>query len=291
MGWRLSISTFPGWGPTPTRRIFVEVDVMSGVIVDEASFAMVEQAFAQAPASMVDNPDGSSGIQLHVIWDDGDSPPLQPFIDPFTGTPQQFQTLSKNDYFGSSADRARGKPAELMAIRRKVFRYCVVGESLVYNDEILTGQAETPGDDFVVAVEALLYSQQVAKGLAGFFMHELGHNLGLHHGGVDEVDFKPNYLSTMNFSYMAPWLTEDSQGNSFADYWRLDYSRSSPRTLDENNLLESAGLNGPSGRAILFNSSQALPALWTFRWPTPRLSTGTTAAIPIRVHTNSRFPV
>ena len=176
----------PGMGADPDKKdLFVEVDVMSGVIVDEAAFAMVEQAFAQAPASMVDNPDGSSGIQLHVIWNDGDSPPFQPFIDPFAGTPSQIQTL-KNDYFGTSADRARGDRAELMAVRLKVFRYCVVGESLVHNGEMLTGLAETPGDDFVVAVGALLHSQQVAEGLAGFFMHELGHNLGLHHGGVDE---------------------------------------------------------------------------------------------------------
>ena len=32
-------------------------------------------------------------------------------------------------------------------------------------------------------------------------MHELGHNLGLHHGGDDGVNFKPNYLSIMNYSF------------------------------------------------------------------------------------------
>ena len=80
------------------------------------------------------------------------------------------------------------------------------------------------------------------------------------------IDFKPNYLSVMNFSYMVPWLIDDPQGNSFADYWRLDYSRSAPRTLDENDLLEADGLNGPSGRAILFNSAQTSPSVKTFGW-------------------------
>ena len=32
----------------------------------------------------------------------------------------------------------------------------------------------------------------------GTFIHELGHDLGLHHGSVDDVNYKPNHLSVMN---------------------------------------------------------------------------------------------
>ena len=38
---------------------------------------------------------------------------------------------------------------------------------------------------------------------AGTLMHEFGHSLGLHHGGNDELNNKPNYLSVMNYSFQA----------------------------------------------------------------------------------------
>ena len=35
-------------------------------------------------------------------------------------------------------------------------------------------------------------------------MHELGHNLGLHHGGSVDTNYKPNYNSIMNYRYQFP---------------------------------------------------------------------------------------
>mgnify|MGYP001769098295 CR=1 FL=1 len=35
----------------------------------------------------------------------------------------------------------------------------------------------------------------------GTLMHELGHTLGLRHGGNVETNDKPNYLSVMNYSF------------------------------------------------------------------------------------------
>ena len=32
-------------------------------------------------------------------------------------------------------------------------------------------------------------------------MHELGHTLGLQHGGADDVNLKPNYLSVMSYAF------------------------------------------------------------------------------------------
>jgi hypothetical protein len=33
-------------------------------------------------------------------------------------------------------------------------------------------------------------------------MHELGHNLGLRHGGIDDINYKPNYFSIMNYLFI-----------------------------------------------------------------------------------------
>ena len=35
----------------------------------------------------------------------------------------------------------------------------------------------------------------------GTFAHELGHNLGLRHGGSEDINYKSNHLSIMNYFF------------------------------------------------------------------------------------------
>jgi hypothetical protein len=72
-------------------------------------------------------------------------------------------------------------------------------------------------------------------------MHELGHTLGLRHGGADHINYKPNFYSVMNYLWQTPmsWTAPGS--------WRLDYSRAQLPTLNENNLNENVGLGAPAG--------------------------------------------
>ena len=72
-------------------------------------------------------------------------------------------------------------------------------------DPSSNGVAELPGQNFVVAFGPYIDAgQPVPLSLeATIFMHELGHNLGLRHGGTDAcVNQKPNYISVMNYSYL-----------------------------------------------------------------------------------------
>jgi uncharacterized repeat protein (TIGR01451 family) len=68
---------------------------------------------------------------------------------------------------------------------------------------------------------------------AGTLMHEFGHNLNLQHGGGDSVNWKPNYLSTMNYWFQLGWIPPTP---------RLDYSRAALANLTETNLNETAGI-------------------------------------------------
>src|SRR5439155_15763147 len=54
-------------------------------------------------------------------------------------------------------------------------------------------------------------------------MHELGHTLGLRHGGQDGHNHKVNQLSVMNYSWSAGVYFQDPTHTSGARY--LDYSR------------------------------------------------------------------
>jgi len=64
----------------------------------------------------------------------------------------------------------------------------------------------------------------------------LGHNLGLDHGGGDDINFKPNYMSIMNYLF----LQEDF---SLANR-PLTFSSKKMPDLNEANLDELAGLGG-----------------------------------------------
>ena len=67
-------------------------------------------------------------------------------------------------------------------------------------------------------------------------MHELGHNLGLGHGGGDEINYKPNYLSTMNYAFQMSGITATGFRSSSRSPSRIDYSREALPALAERHL-------------------------------------------------------
>lgn len=95
------------------------------------------------------------------------------------------------------------------------------------------------GRDFLVAHGAFGDHGPSRIEEAGTFMHELGHNLGLSHGGAAEdgaVNWKPNYPSVMNYSWqLSGTYKHDTLG-------LLDYSEGTLDPLDESRLSEEDGL-------------------------------------------------
>jgi hypothetical protein len=89
--------------------------------------------------------------------------------------------------------------------------------------------------------------------LAGTFMHEFGHNLGLSHGGGDRTNNKPNYLSVMN--YRSGWQfcgvpTSAAAAGAFPGACTFSLVVLPPTaagTLVETSLDECAGIDNNSG--------------------------------------------
>ena len=247
----------PEMGANPDHKdLFIEVDAMAGVDVDEFVFNSVWGPFADAPNEMVDNPDGQDGVELHVVIDEVNLPRMNLSGDIW---PSGFDAL-KADHFGTVADRQNSNWPDLKAAREKIFRYCLWADSLIIGGKNSTGRAETPGDDFIVPAGYLrqAFPQAANDVLSRTFMHELGHTLGLFHGGNDTINFKPNYLSVMNYIYQG--LAPDGE-----DHYFLDYSGSLLSTLNEASLIESAGAGGPPNRTVIFNSApDGAPPAWKF---------------------------
>ena len=83
---------------------------------------------------------------------------------------------------------------------------------------------------------------------SGTFMHDLGHVLNrLHHGGSEDVDRKPNYLSVMNFDFqMCGVPTSPGVLPGVCDYSR-SVAKAIPPPLDERSLDECIGIAGGLG--------------------------------------------
>jgi formylglycine-generating enzyme required for sulfatase activity len=153
---------------------------------------------------------------------------------------------------------ANYKPLNFFRSKRGgIFHYVIFGNSYV-TTPISSGLSRSiPGTDFIVSLgmrpngsaDSALAGSMFEQ--AGTFMHELGHTLGLKHGGGDGwVNSKlggigkPNYLSVMNYSFQMTGLARENEPfrNGHFDF---DYSRRKLPLLDQSQLDERAGISDP----------------------------------------------
>ncbi|MEM9558717.1 MAG: VCBS repeat-containing protein [Planctomycetota bacterium] len=180
--------------------------------------------------------------------------------------------------FGPPNDRPTTEAQR--AARQRVWRYCILANtsdrydpgvvmcgtpsgcpSPEDNAEFL-GLAELYGNDFMIFVDDLRRATGRIVGtcqmpseipdelfenyLTATFMHELGHTLGLGHGGTKpngnacSINSKPNYFSIMNYRWTLP---TPRYGIDALQQWRLDFSRFNEATLDEMSLPERRPFN------------------------------------------------
>lgn len=231
------------------KDIFVEVDYMGSFgghthRPDPTAISDVIEAFANAPVS---NPDNIDGINLHVLIDEELAHQNEKSFD-------EVRTEKKST-FGTAQERSKPKTIEAKEL---VFHYCV----FIHQQKggAWSGIGEVKGNDFLVSLGAFSDNTGTIKDQAATFMHELGHNLGLRHGGdTDEPNYKPNYVSIMNYLFQF-----DRRVPSRA----LDFSMGDKPTIREYDLDENVGIGDLVKTAwwlsngTLARSDGALPIDW-----------------------------
>ena len=267
-------------GANPMRKdVFVESDFLQATDHTHApmqsAIKEVVQSFANAP---VQNPDGTSGIQLHV--DTGSQ----------YGAGQVISVAGTGGVTGSYGDMGGGgtaiaeagneiidsfgqntanvtqfadlKRANFDFHREPVFRYLIWGHQTngrAAAHDCTSGVTDTSRRSFMVTlggtridnsacwdVDSNGFSVGSLDQQGGTFMHELGHTLTLEHGGNEGTNFKPNYLSVMNYSFQSCMVpTAAGLVPGLCDYSRFAPGGTDIIDLDETNLDECAGI-GPA---------------------------------------------
>ncbi|HKQ98598.1 MAG TPA: Ig-like domain repeat protein, partial [Candidatus Polarisedimenticolia bacterium] len=256
----------PAMGANPLHRdLFVETDWMERQRVClvaacvpgdalEPQAAAVQALIAAFAAAPVPNPDGATGITLHL--DAGPTSVMNPPTGALWGARGRGGRVPLDALLGAT-DAAGNydwtefeaiKAAQFDAARRGVFRYVVYANAL--GDTSASGISRgIPASDVVLAAgSGAWYFVNGFTGMTvtqerGVLMHELGHNLGLRHGGGDDLNNKPNYTSLMNYRYALVGLPPDG---------RPDYSR----------VLEPpADVTQPNGTVVTYYGFNDWPAL------------------------------
>ena len=158
-----------------------------------------------------------------------------------------------------------GKSSLFAAARRPIFHWAVSAHT--YNTTTSSGISRgIPASDLVVSLGAFCAQGLDCSGTtaeqAGTFMHELGHNLGLRHGGGDDVNRKPNYLSVMNYAFQLAGLVRDGQSGVF-DYSLFPGGLQTLPDVNEASLSEKTGFSGAGSLLTRYTTTWHCPSAWT----------------------------
>ncbi|MEX0764011.1 MAG: hypothetical protein WEC35_06175 [Nitrosopumilaceae archaeon] len=219
--------------PNPNAKdIYIEIDWMEGHYPDPDSIEAVKAAFI------------AQGITLHVQVDDMATPHTATIPFPGNSDNPGFDQI-KAKKFGTMAERDQngdgitdpGWTTTNYERKKAAFHYFLFVHDQPGSALGSSGISEIHGNDAMISLGSFAGHVGSTDEQAGTFMHELGHNLRLHHGGgaSDQKNCKPNYLSVMNYNRQMSNLISDRD---------LDYSYKQLNSLSESSPVEGGG-TGP----------------------------------------------
>lgn len=205
-------------GASPVfKDIFVECDWFAGTFQGRQENyrptpAVAERVRLAFKYGGAENPYGADdGVNIHLDYGQGFG---------FTGGNQ----IPGEPVFVQFDSEFNQYKAEHFDPRRKgYFHYAIFANRYNSSTNGSSGFAEVNGDDFIVT----MVNYNNTNNMSNTIMHELGHNLGLLHGGHQNRNYKINYNSVMNyrFQFAGVDVNEDTFGDGVLDYsfgWNHD---------------------------------------------------------------------
>ena len=299
-------STYAGmdlyaWGARVNQKdLFVEIDYMDPASrpgEDLQGMLPQREALDKVTAEFLAN-------GIHVHFDAGDifdqNPGENPLsydlggggFVPFTEN-TIFKVFPRSDGANTDptvADIYDYKAQHLSLNRRPLFYYILLAYAQAYYTVGVNGSSgvsELLGNDVLISMghwglsrSNTIATNEVINLQAGTLMHEFGHALGLNHGGAlaDSENYKPNYLSVMNYMYQLNGLPvigldegdrhdltfnrnnvncdtglTNSPYSSYLNF-KIGYSDGSSMDLDEQiGITEAQGFGRPNSAGVDFN--------------------------------------
>lgn len=172
--------------------------------------------------------------------------------------------------------------------RRPIFHYMLMANSQNADGSAgSSGYAELWGNDLMISMGNWGFSLETETSRNTLFnmqastiVHELGHNFGLRHGGNDNLNYKPNHFSVMNYMYQLNGLSTigDKEGDRYhrthfsgnancypegaelvhgfsvaPEQFNISYSHGKNISIDEKLVDESLGLGNTESLAVDFD--------------------------------------
>jgi hypothetical protein len=248
----------PAKGADPKHKdIFVEIDYMPFHKPTPDDVALLTEAFKNA--GDVCNPDKLPGINLHVEVDEE----IGPHINEIS---INYVKQLRLDKLGSVEERNHPNSQNIIMNKKDFYKYGFMGHGYTNptGKTAYSGFADgIPGKSFLVTLGIGSWTNDTNTNhrtgniyqKTGTIMHELGHTLGLRHGGFEDLpNYKPNYVSVLNYAFQTPSLSSS---------WTLDYSKCKMNSLNENALNESEGIGPecfPNQKTVIFGKDLVDPA-------------------------------
>lgn len=228
----------PLYGASVFRKdLFVEMDYMGAETTCPCHLPLavdlqrIRNVFASAP--FANNPNGVAGINLHL-----DAGPARGATYNLGGgnlVPHD------NDLNPALTEFNTIKAANFNSRRAKIFYYMIWAHGYDGGDSSGNSFA-LPNDSFVVTL-GLWANHGDSNAKVGTFIHEFGHTLGLGHGGNEDKNNKPNYLSVMTYAFQVSGVPRTGTTASYFGYSWADLPDLVETTLNENVGLNSAAAN------------------------------------------------